>query len=68
MTGTFNTPFGRLRVGSSRRYILVTEDRNGKPRTVRRSDTFSNLSRHPDRSSGDVVLDTLTGNIVFTVR
>jgi len=57
VTGTFDTPFGRLRVGSMRRFILVRANyRDGKPFVVKRSDTRSNLDRFVHE--GDFILDT----------
>lgn len=55
MTGTFNTPLGKVRIGSMRRFILLRDHGRG-PFIVRRSDTRATLERLA--RSGDFILDT----------
>jgi hypothetical protein len=55
MTGTFNTPLGKIRVASLRRFILVRDYGHG-PFIARRSDTRATLER--EFRNGDFILDT----------
>ena len=65
MRGTFNTPFGKLRVSSMRRFILVRDHERG-PFIVKRSDTRSNLMRFA--RTGDYILDTVEREEASTRR
>jgi hypothetical protein len=55
MTGTFDTPLGKIRIGSMRRFILLRAYTD-KPVIIRRSDTRATLERLA--RSGDFILDT----------
>jgi hypothetical protein len=55
VTGTFNTPLGKIRVASMRRFILLRRYTD-KPVIVKRSDSMETLLRL--RRTGDFILDT----------
>lgn len=55
MPGTFNTPLGKIRIASMRRFILLRAYDRG-PFIVKRSDTRATLERLA--RSGDFILDT----------
>lgn len=55
MPGTFDTPFGRMRIGSMRRFILIRDHDRG-PFIVKRSDTRATLMKLA--RTGDFILDT----------
>jgi hypothetical protein len=55
MTGTFDTPLGKIRIGSMRRFILLRRYTD-KPIIVKRSDTRATLERLA--WSTDFILDT----------
>lgn len=56
MTGTFITPFGKMRIGSKRRFILI-RDHNRGPFIVKRSDDRATLTKIA--LSSDYILDTV---------
>jgi hypothetical protein len=67
MTGTFDTPWGRLRCGSQRRYILVSGYQHSggvRPVINRRSDKLATLTAQA--FSRHVIIDTVTGATVWS--
>lgn len=61
MRGTFTTPWGKLRCGSTRRYVLVC-NYGGAPSIIKRSDNPDTLRR--DRTLHRIIIDTSTGETV----
>lgn len=55
--GTFNTPVGKVRVASQRRFIVVGVDGLGRPGIVKRSDNLETAVAAIPR--GGLVLDTI---------
>jgi len=64
MQATLNTPWGKVRTATQRRWVLVRQRLDGTVTIVQRSDTLDRLLTSNRARGGDRVFDTHTGKEV----